>query len=257
MAEVPIARAMAELNERFFGNPEIPLSETRPADPTPIGTNKATAGELIKLLVELDELTEQLVEADRKRWVVKECKLPPVSPIPCPQLISERYMRGELEDTETRELRAWRARLDYYLAITNEAAGSLPNSREIVLYETTAPLLLGWHFFDTIPIDVLEDGYRSTWWDPVSGPGHWFDVQHLPDAMTPLVLADALGIDLEFARTNDMTEGLKSAALDWAGDVADVLGDIRKGAETLAKSAAVGVGIAALIGLGVVLALRD
>lgn len=248
-----VAASMAALNERFFGRPELPFADVRPSDAKPLGTNEATPLELTKLLVELDELTDQLIESDRKRWVLKECKLPPISPIPCPQLMSDRYMRGELRDQTTDELNRWRARLDYYLALANEAD---PLNREAVLYEVTAPVLLGWHFADTIPEDVLWDGYPDSVFRD-GEPGPWFELQHVPDAMTPIILADVLGEDLEFERDNDLTKSIEAAAANWAGDIADVLGNMAKGAESFAKDAALVAGVGALVVVGLVLALKN
>lgn len=244
--------AVQEINEYFLDASSVPTAPARPDVPTtPVGTNRATPLELAKLLDELQELTDAIEQADQQRQVAKWCMLPPVSPIPCAQDGAQRYDERDpdLEDDTTRQLRRWQARLAWMFDQVNEAPAE---DREAVLYTVTAPLLLGWHYREQIPDDVIAEGYGD-----VDSFGQWWELQHVPDVATPLMLGRAVNVDHHFTRTNTFTSSLTAAMKDYAADAGRVLakiGDkIAAAGDAVKDNALWVVGVVALGALGFVM----
>lgn len=148
-------------------------------------TNKATPANLLILLRELEDVTETISDEVNPQDIVD----------PTARL---QYMFSMAQ---------WRARLAEYIGLVEDAD---PNDREAVLWDVTAPLLLGFY-----------GGEGST------------DPQRIPDATTPFILAnqdevsDAFRDELWDAFVSDLRaqirDVVKAFGLGFAGVAAAAL----------------------------------
>jgi hypothetical protein len=177
-------------------------------------TNRATPENLALLLHALDDFTDDLVEWHNDSVVNLDWR--------------QRFLVDGDEETLERiedDLEAWQRRLDEYIFAVSEAA---PNDRQAVLWNVTAPLLLGFY-----------GGEGST-----LGRG-------VADVATPFRIANALLVSDEFQRRSfeqwqdDFADALMGgtivdavgAGIDAAGDAANAAGDFFDTLGTIAKYA--------------------
>jgi len=136
--------------------------------------NATTPEDWIALFAYLQSLTDELVVADeqrRKNLAFGTFGTLGPSIIPCEA------------DALCMDLQRWRARLDWY---SLAAASAPPGSREAVLWEVTAPMLLGFHGGPTgVEVMLAPGGYA---------PGFDSTRPHGADVSTPFVLANANGV---------------------------------------------------------------
>ncbi len=182
--------------------------------------NLATPANLLLLLEELDELTEQLeehvAEHGPQSVVTRAGTLALITPA------AGLFGAGLwlLEDKERREhqraleavltdLKRFRVRLDRYFAYV--AAAADPSDRSAVLWELTAPMFLGWFGGETgdeieLPAGGVPENFNTA-------------ARHLPDLGEPFRVANALGVWLAWKKRTP--ELLVEDLAEEAGKVAD------------------------------------
>lgn len=241
----------SRIRRYYLGN-ELPIVKDGP----PLGTNNANANALMVLLDELSRMTEQLIEADRKRWYLKECvhSVKPISPIPCEETSAQSYDRGEYSDDTTVELQRWIVRLDYYIERCNQAiADHRGDDPAEILYDVTSPLFFGYFYPEEWPYDVVADGL------PDVPPSYW-DTRLVADLSTPFALAAGLNADVSFQQDLDLTSSLVATAKDYAHDGARAVEKLWDAASDVVSKAATKaawiVGGAVLLGVVVYAATR-
>lgn len=165
--------------------------------------NLATPTNLDLLLGTLEQLTAELELADQERRAMPgteftfECIDPDT---------------GEAFDQLCLDLMRWRVRLDDYRAWVDDVPGYERDSHEVVLWEVTAPLFLGYHGGRTgTEIELIEGGYP---------PGFNVFTQHAPDLATPFSIANELEVYEEFEQEQ------------WDRLLEDIVEETKKVAET-------------------------
>lgn len=159
-----------------------------------VSPNLATPATWIEVLDVLNHLTGRLEAADKLRVLKQAAKETPGGVLTGPPP----------DDQITIDLSRWRIRLDDYMLTTHAAKDEL--DRKAVLWEVTAPLLLGWHGGPTgtevaLPSGGYPDGFNTA-------------AQHGPDIATPYSLANQLGVweDWRRRRTELLVTDMKAAA---------------------------------------------
>lgn len=155
--------------------------------------NHATPLELHELLLTLDTLTQQLEEEisnHEESSLARTVKLG-IMGLPL-WIVADKARRGEQRSLQqvTRDLRRWRERLDDYLSSVEAVLPQQEQDRRAVLWEVTAPLLLGFYGGPTgaeTPVVGQPDGFDPT-------------IQQLADIGTPYRIANELGVWLDWGR---------------------------------------------------------
>jgi len=182
--------------------------------------NLATPANLLLLLEELDELTQQLekhvAEHGPQSVVTRAGTLALITPATglfgaALWLVEDKARREHQRALEAllTDLKRFRVRLDRYFAYV--AAAPDPSDRHAVLWEVINPLFLGWFGGETgTEIDLPAGGV----------PEHFNTAaRHLPDLSEPFRVANALGVWLEWKRRTP--ELLVEDVADEAEKVAD------------------------------------
>jgi hypothetical protein len=108
------------------------------------------------------------------------------------QLETKNTARGAPDDQITKDLTRWRTRLDWYELEAHGAPDQY--DRQSIVWNVTAPLLLGWYGGPTGDANILPSG------------GFWsgFDakIRHPADIATPYSLANQLGVYQDFEEWN-------------------------------------------------------
>lgn len=141
------------------------------------------------------------------------------------QLEGANTARGAPEDQLTRDLRRWSVRVTEYSMVTAAVPIEQQYDREPVLWDVTAPLLLGWY-----------GGPDGTNVLPPGGFFAGFDakLQHPPDIATPYSLANQLKVGRDFEEwaarqiRRDMQAtviGIGRGAAGAAGNVLEAVGN--------------------------------
>jgi hypothetical protein len=124
-------------------------------------------------------------------------------------------------DQLSKDIERWRARLDWYTLATHAATD--PLDRNQVLWDVTAPLMMGWHGGPK-GTDVLAPGGYP--------PGFNVQAAHGADISTPYSLANQMGVWMKFCTTGgdecihplDRLAKAANRALQAAGDFVDKTG---------------------------------
>lgn len=191
-----------------------------------VAPNHATPGNLLSLLLTLDELTAQLeahVEKNGRQGPIARTVLLGTMGVALPGLgpglwmVYDRAQSDEARSLDGVELdlKRWRLRLDEYIRHTEAAPD--PNDRMWTLWEVTAPLFLGWYGGPTGDEIALPQGSVPPTFDT--------KVQHLADLGTPYQLANQLGVWMEWSsRTKRLLwQDIKDEAKDLAKKAKDVV----------------------------------
>ena len=91
------------------------------------------------------------------------------------------------------DLERWRTRLDEYEMLVNLVPPEGDGNRELVLWDVTAPLFVGWYGGPTgDEVPLTPGGFP---------PGFNTDFRHPPDIGTPYMLANQYGIEAAWEKT--------------------------------------------------------